>query len=61
VLKVTGFAERRGDAPAARGLYEDLTAPVAPPPPAPAERPAGTARPSKRDRRAIERFTRGED
>ena len=24
VLKVTGFAERRGDAAAARGLYEDL-------------------------------------
>ena len=26
VLKVTGFAERRGDASAARGLYEDLQA-----------------------------------
>jgi ribosome-associated heat shock protein Hsp15 len=24
VLKVIGFAERRGDAPAARALYEDL-------------------------------------
>jgi ribosome-associated heat shock protein Hsp15 len=24
VLKVVGFAERRGDAQAARGLYEDL-------------------------------------
>jgi ribosome-associated heat shock protein Hsp15 len=24
VLKVTGFAERRGDAAAARGLYDDL-------------------------------------
>ena len=26
VLKVVGFAERRGDAPAARALYEDLQA-----------------------------------
>jgi ribosome-associated heat shock protein Hsp15 len=26
VLKVTGFAERRGDASAARGLYDDLQA-----------------------------------
>jgi ribosome-associated heat shock protein Hsp15 len=27
VLKVLGFAERRGDASAARGLYDDLQAP----------------------------------
>ena len=27
ILKVTAFAERRGDAPAARVLYEDLQAP----------------------------------
>jgi ribosome-associated heat shock protein Hsp15 len=27
VLKVVGFAERRGDASAARGLYNDLQAP----------------------------------
>ena len=27
VLRVTGFAERRGDAAAARGLYDDLQAP----------------------------------
>jgi ribosome-associated heat shock protein Hsp15 len=27
VLKVVGFAERRGDASAARGLYDDLQAP----------------------------------
>ena len=25
LMKVTGFSERRGDAPAARALYEDLT------------------------------------
>ena len=27
ILKVTGFSERRGDAPAARLLYEDLQSP----------------------------------
>lgn len=27
VMKVTGFAERRGDAPAARLLYDDLEEP----------------------------------
>jgi ribosome-associated heat shock protein Hsp15 len=27
VLKVVGFAERRGDASAARGLYDDLQTP----------------------------------
>lgn len=59
VLKVMGFAERRGDAPAARALYDDLTAPVAPSPPPAAERGPGGGRPSKRDRRAMERFTRG--
>lgn len=60
ILKVTGFAERRGDATAARRLYEDLS-----PPPARSEPPAvarepGSARPTKRDRRAMERFIRGE-
>ncbi|MBU6458419.1 MAG: RNA-binding S4 domain-containing protein [Bradyrhizobium sp.] len=33
VLKVTGFSERRGDAPAARLLYEDLQPPGLPKPP----------------------------
>ncbi len=27
ILKVTGFADRRGDAPSARALYDDLTRP----------------------------------
>ena len=36
ILKVTGYAERRGSADIARGLFEDLT-----PPPAP--QPAGAA------------------
>lgn len=61
VLRITGFAERRGDAPAARTLYEDLSEPPPPRLPEPAVREAGTARPSKRDRRAIERFTSGDD
>ena len=63
ILKVAGFAERRGDAEAARGLYADLT----PPPAAPAGgagtaalREPGSGRPTKRDRRAIGRLL-GED
>jgi ribosome-associated heat shock protein Hsp15 len=64
VLKVSGFAERRGPADAARALYQDLTplpqavrvsavAPVA-------ARNPGTGRPTKRDRRALDRL-RDED
>ncbi|HWM47823.1 MAG TPA: S4 domain-containing protein [Xanthobacteraceae bacterium] len=61
VLRVQGFAERRGDAVSARALYEDLSRPEEtaadrPAPPA-AVRAPGTARPTKRDRRLIERFT----
>jgi ribosome-associated heat shock protein Hsp15 len=63
ILKVAGFAERRGDAQAAQGLYADLT----PPPAAPAGgastaalREPGSGRPTKRDRRAIGRLL-GED
>ena len=66
VLKVAGFAERRGPAEAALMLAEDLT-PVVPsesPMPRtaapPGSRQPGDGRPTKRDRRAIERFT-GED
>jgi ribosome-associated heat shock protein Hsp15 len=63
VLKVLSFAERRGSADDARALYEDLS-------PAPAragfrevpaaERDPGSGRPTKRERRAIDRLT-GED
>ena len=61
VLKVQGFAEHRGGAVEARVLYEDL----APPPPRTsesetvpvAERDEGSGRPTKRERRAIDRFT----
>jgi ribosome-associated heat shock protein Hsp15 len=58
ILKVAGFAERRGDAEAGRVLYADLT-----PLPAPADesvrvaaREPGSGRPTKRDRRAIDRL-----
>jgi ribosome-associated heat shock protein Hsp15 len=58
VLKVIGFAERRGDANAARLLCEDLT-PLSSPKatePAAAERDAGSGRPTKQERRAIDRL-----
>jgi ribosome-associated heat shock protein Hsp15 len=63
VLKVAGFAERRGSADDAQVLYEDLSpAPRrAEPEPSPvAGREPGAGRPTKRERRAIGRFT-GED
>jgi ribosome-associated heat shock protein Hsp15 len=64
VLKVAGFAERRGSAEIARTLWEDLTPPQASAPPHPAGssgvREPGAGRPTKRDRRAMEQFT-GED
>jgi len=64
VLKVTGFAERRGAAETARILYEDL-APLPVRPSAPAAAPLalrepGAGRPTKRDRRALDRL-RGDD
>jgi ribosome-associated heat shock protein Hsp15 len=58
IMKVTGFAERRGDADAARLLYEDLT-PISPrsaAEPATAEREPGSGRPTKQERRAIDRL-----
>ena len=60
VMKVTGFAERRGDADAARLLFEDLT-PKPDPAASPAEpvtagRDPGSGRPTKQERRAIDRL-----
>ncbi|HLH90772.1 MAG TPA: RNA-binding S4 domain-containing protein [Xanthobacteraceae bacterium] len=67
VLKVTGFAPRRGGAAEGQALYEDL----APRPgvavageveaPAAARRDPGSGRPTKQQRRAIDRFTRDSD
>ena len=62
LLKVIGFAERRGDADAARLLFEDLT-----PPPAPSREPSagarddGAGRPTKRERREIDRLQGRDD
>lgn len=68
VLRVLGMAQRRGSAEVAAGLFEDLS----PPPPPKADTPAGEAaamaglpdarrepgsgRPTKRERREIDRF-----
>lgn len=59
ILKVLDVGERRGPAPEARTLYEDLS--PAPPPPGPRSpadgaREPGSGRPTKRDRRDIERW-----
>jgi ribosome-associated heat shock protein Hsp15 len=60
VMRVTGFAERRGGAEAARELFEDLT-PAMPPGPSPGAEPAaprerGSGRPTKRERRDLDRL-----
>jgi ribosome-associated heat shock protein Hsp15 len=62
IVRVTALAERRGAAREAAALYEDLTPP--PPPrearPAPtAYRPPGVGRPTKRERRRIDRLVGG--
>jgi ribosome-associated heat shock protein Hsp15 len=59
IMKVTGFAERRGNADSTRVLYEDLTPkpdPAAPVDPAAGERDPGSGRPTKQERRAIDRL-----
>ena len=61
VLKVAGFAERRGGSEDGRALYADLTpAPKAALPPVAAREP-GAGRPTKQERRAIDRLQGGED
>lgn len=63
ILKVAGFAERRGDAEAGRALYADLTPlpEVSDESPVTAARDPGSGRPTKRDRRAIDRLLDDED
>lgn len=53
VLKIVDTGARRGPAPEARLLYDDLSPP--PPPPAPGDAPGGS-RPTKRDRRRLDEF-----
>ncbi|KAB2873177.1 MAG: RNA-binding protein [Pseudorhodoplanes sp.] len=68
ILKVVGFCERRGSAREAAALYEDLT-PVsagkaqdpASAEPVVARRPRGAGRPTKRERRALEKLTDAND
>jgi ribosome-associated heat shock protein Hsp15 len=60
VIKVLALGVRRGPAPEARTLYEDLEPPQ-PKPPAPEDPPVavredGAGRPTKRERRAIDRL-----
>src|SRR5262245_10685713 len=59
VLKVIGFAERRGSAESVQSLYTDISPPPVVPefrPPTVAERDPGEGRPTKRDRRVMDRF-----
>ena len=64
VLKVVAFAERRGGSAEMSRLYEDLSPPAATKPVraiSPAPRLAGSGRPTKRERRALDRLQRGFD
>ena len=57
VLKVLDLAERRGSAANTIGLYEEIGEPVPPRSPAMGTRAPGSGRPTKWERRKIERFT----
>lgn len=62
VLKVLGFAEHRGPSEVGRALYEDLTPAPARIAPAPAAvREPGAGRPTKRERRALDRLFGDDD
>lgn len=57
LLKVLGFAERRGAAEIASVLFEDISPPARPAPePRAGQRDPGSGRPTKRERRAIDRL-----
>lgn len=60
VVRVLQVGERRGPATEARTLYEDLSPPVPPQTPTMA-RPPGAGRPTKADRRALDRLMDGDD
>jgi ribosome-associated heat shock protein Hsp15 len=66
VIRVVNLGERRGPAPEARELYEDLPPPqaaaAAPAETAPsARRDRGAGRPTKQERRAMEAFKQAQD
>lgn len=60
ILKVVGLGTRRGPPTEAQALYEDLSPPPppreAPDPAAGGDRDPGTGRPTKRDRRLLDRL-----
>ncbi len=61
VVKVLALATRRGPAPEAQALFEDLSPPAEQPPlPKPAARSSGSGRPTKHERRALMRLKSGE-
>lgn len=56
VLKVKGYAERRGSAGTTKVLYEDLSPPPEAKAPSVGSRDQGAGRPTKRERRDIDRL-----
>ncbi|PWE33732.1 RNA-binding protein S4 [Maritimibacter sp. 55A14] len=56
VVRVLALGERRGPAPEAQALYDDLTPPEESVPGAP--RPEGKGRPTKKERRKFDPFRR---
>ncbi|MBI1845664.1 MAG: hypothetical protein HYR86_01685 [Candidatus Rokubacteria bacterium] len=58
IARVLALSERRGPPAEARALYEDLTPPAPPRPmrPAPVLREPGLGRPTKRERRVLDRL-----
>ena len=64
VWRILDAGERRGPAPEAQGLYEDLSPPPLPKAEAPplfGQREPGAGRPTKRERRETDRLQDGED
>ena len=64
VWRILDAGTRRGPAPEAQGLYEDLSPPPLPradAPPLFAQREAGAGRPTKKERRDTDRLMDGED
>ena len=56
VVRIVALGSRRGPAVEARTLYEDLSEPPPSPPAIAARRERGSGRPTKADRRAIDRM-----